>query len=306
MWNKTMIFVLAGATAFGLIAAVSVSRYLAGAQGSQRLNTVVVAKIEIPHGAKITAEQLTTVQLPTNATPAGTFDKFEGVVGRIAITRILQQEPIVATRLAPEGSAAGLSALIPEGYRAMTVKVDDEAGIAGFLMPGTLVDVLAVITPAEQGLGQNPISKIVLQNIKVLASGTNLDEPKNGREAETVKTVTLQVTPEQAEKLVLSSAEGRLRLALRNSTDQGDEQTPGANKRTLLTGESALPVPEPAATKPEQAVKVQTVRRSPKPVMASVIEKANVTPAPPQPTPAPRVMVEMFEGGKKRVVDFPK
>ncbi len=307
MKNKALILVMTGAVVFGLIAAVSVSRYLTGARGSQLINTVVVAKVEIPHGAKIVAEQLTTVQLPHNATPAGTFDKIEGVVGRIAITRILQQEPIVITRLAAEGSSAGLSALIPEGYRAMTVKVDDEAGIAGFLMPGTLVDVLAVITPADQGLGQNPISKIVLQNIKVLASGANLDQPKDGREAETVKTVTLQVTPEQAEKLVLSSAEGRLRLALRNSTDQGDEQTPGANKRTLLTGERALPVPEPAAAKTDQPVKARTtVRRTPKPVMASVSEKANVVAAPPQPTPAPRVVVEMFEGGKKRVIDFPK
>ncbi|MFN0111714.1 MAG: Flp pilus assembly protein CpaB, partial [Blastocatellia bacterium] len=226
MRNKSLILVLSGAVVFGLIAAVSVSRFLTGAKGSQSQNTVVVAKLEIPHGAKITAEQLTTVLLPNNATPVGTFDAYEKVVGRIAITRIMQNEPIIVTRLAQDGSSAGLSALIPEGYRALTVKVDDEAGIAGFLMPGTLVDVLAVITP-DQTLGQNPISKIVLQNIKVLASGTNIDEPKDKRDAETVKTVTLQVTPEQAEKLVLSSAEGRLRLALRNSTDQGDQPTPG-------------------------------------------------------------------------------
>lgn len=302
MRNKSLILVLAGAVIFGLIAAVSVSQYLTGAKGSQSLNTVVVAKIEIPHGAKISAEQLTTVQLPNNATPAGTFDSYDKVVGRIAVTRIMQKEPIIDSRLAQDGSAAGLSALIPEGYRAMTVKVDDEAGIAGFLMPGTLVDVLAVITP-DQGTNQNPISKIVLQNIKVLASGSNLDEPKDKRDAETVKTVTLQVTPEQAEKLVLSSAEGRLRLALRNSTDQGDQPTTGATKRTLLTGESALPVPDPTTPK-NNPPPVQPSRRRPKaPVMASIADKSSPVPAP---TPVPRVMVEVFEAGKKRTVEFPR
>lgn len=301
MKNKGLILVLSGAVVFGLIAAVSVSKFLTGAKGSQNMHTVVVAKIEIPHGAKITAEQLTTVQLPSNATPVGTFDAYEKVVGRISITRIMQYEPIIDTRLAQDGSSAGLSALIPEGYRAMTVKVDDEAGLAGFLMPGTLVDVLAVITPDQ---GQNPISKIVLQNIKVLASGANIDEPKDKREVETVKTVTLQVTPQQAEKLVLSSAEGRLRLALRNSTDQGDQPTPGANKRTLLTGESAMPVPDltiPASERP----RVQPIRRPKAAAMVSLIEKMNPAP-PPAPTPVPRVMVEVFEAGKKRTVEFPK
>lgn len=301
MRNKSLIFVLAGAVVFGLIAAVSVSQYLTGAKGSQSLNTVVVAKLEIPHGAKIIPEQLTTVQLPHNATPVGTFDSYEKVAGRIAITRIMPNEPIIATRLAQDGSAAGLSALIPEGYRAMTVKVDDEAGIAGFLMPGTQVDVLAVITP-DQTQGQNPISKIVLQNIKVLASGTNLDEPKDKREAETVKTVTLQVTPDQAEKLVLSSAEGRLRLALRNSTDQGDQPTLGANKRSLLTGETALPVPDPAALKSGQSSPQPTRRRTKPPVLTNIVEKLA---PPPAPTPVPRVMVEVFEAGKKRTVEFP-
>jgi pilus assembly protein CpaB len=303
MKNKGLILVLSGAVVFGLIAAVSVSKFLTGAKGSQNMHTVVVAKIEIPHGAKISAEQLTTVELPSNATPVGTFDAYEKVVGRISITRIMQYEPIIATRLAQDGSSAGLSALIPEGYRAMTVKVDDEAGLAGFLMPGTLVDVLAVISP-DQAQGQNPISKIVLQNIKVLASGANIDEPKDKREAETVKTVTLQVTPQQAEKLVLSSAEGRLRLALRNSTDQGDQPTPGANKRTLLTGESAMPVPDLTVPVSER-LRVQPIRRPKAAAMVSLVEKMNPAP-PPAPTPVPRVMVEVFEAGKKRTVEFPK
>src|SRR5262249_36664223 len=137
---------------------------------------------------------------------------------------------------------AGLSGLIPPGYRAVTVRVDDEAGIAGFLYPGTIVDVLAVIAPG--GGNDQSVSKIVLQNIKVLASGSELDQRENGREPESVKTVTLLVTPEQAEALTLSSTEGRLRLALRSTTDQQNAVTEGANKRTLLVGGKALPVPE--------------------------------------------------------------
>lgn len=303
MKNKALMFVLSGAVIFGLIAAISVSRFLTGAKGSQNQNTVVVARVEIPHGAKIVAEQLTTVQMPHNATPIGTFGKYEDVVNRIALTRILPQEPIIATRLAPAGTVAGLAALIPEGYRAMTVKVDDEAGIAGFLMPGTLVDVLAVISPADQSLSQNPISKIVLQNIKVLASGANLDQPQDGRDPVSVKTVTLQVTPEQAEKLVLSSAEGRLRLALRNSTDQGDQQTAGATKRTLLTGERASPIPDLTGENSPQPASAKPVRRRvPAPVLVNVSER--IIPAP-TPNP-PRSTIEVFEAGKRRTVDFPK
>jgi len=240
------------------------------------------------------------VKVPSVATPEGSFNSLEKVVGRVTLTRIAAREPIINSRLATEGSSAGLSAIIPEGYRAMSVRVDDEVGIAGFVMPGTLVDVLAVITP--QNNTQGPISKIVLQNIKVLASGQDLDQPKNEREANSVRSVTLQVTPEQAEKLNLSASEGRLRLALRNSKDQGDEPTLGADKRTLLTGERALLVPEAGAPKSQQPKppppRRQVVRVN-KPPLA---EKINVpAPAP----PAPRFSIDVFEGLKKRTVDFP-
>src|SRR3954466_14426223 len=119
----------------------------------------------------------------------------------------------------------------------MTVNVDDVIGVAGFLQPGTMVDVLTVIEQPERTASGNPISKIVLQNVKVLASGQNLDKPKDQREPDTAKVGTLQVTPEQAEKLALASSEGKLRLMLRNMVDQGDEQTQGADKKSLLMGE---------------------------------------------------------------------
>jgi pilus assembly protein CpaB len=305
MRNKALFLVLTGAVVFGLLAAMSVSRFISRTQ-SANLNTVVIAKVEIPIGAKIIEEQLTTVQTPRNATPEGTFDSPAKVVGRVSLSRIAAREPVTTLRLAQEGVTAGLSAIIPEGYRAMTVAVDDETGISGFVQPGALVDVLAVVNSPEQAAG-GPISKIVLQNIKVLANGENLDEPRDQREANRVRTVTLQVTPEQAEKLALSSYDGKLRLALRNSVDQGDEQTKGATKRTLLTGEPAVIAPAPGALKEAQ---VQTQAQTPRrPVERRrpprIIPPFNQPAGIPQIPAKPRISVEVFEGLKKRTVEFP-
>ena len=299
MRNKRFFVVLVGALLFGLLAAVSVSRYLSSAQAyTKNLTRVAVAKVAIPVGTKIIPEQVMMVQFPKESTPDGTFESSDKLVGRVAVVNIAPREPITETRLAPEGTSAGLSAVIPEGYRAMTVKVDDVVGISGFIMPGTLVDVVVVIDPQERAGMQDPISKIVLQNIKVLANGQNIDKPESEREANSVKAVTLLVLPEQAEKLALAASEGKLQLVMRNSIDQGDEQTTGMDKRRLLSGERAVPAPEPGSLKSEQlsAPKpLPRVRREPKPV-------AEVS-APPAP---PRLMVEMIEGAKKRSVDFPQ
>src|SRR5918992_1402807 len=269
MRNKRFFIVLVGALMFGVLAAVSVSRYLSSAQAyTKNLNKVAVAKVAIPLGSKIVAEQIMVVQFPKESTPDGAFDSPEKLAGRVAVVNIAAREPITEARLAPEGTAAGLSAVIPEGYRAMTVKVDDAAGISGFIQPGSMVDVVVTIEPAEGAMRQDPVSKIVLQNIKVLASGQNIDKPENEREANSVKAVTLQVTPEQAEKLALASAEGKLQLVMRNQIDQGDEQTPGVNKRNLLTGDMATPVPDPGALKSEQPKSEARPRRAPAPKAA--------------------------------------
>ena len=299
MRNKRFFIVLVGALMFGVLAAVSVSKYLSSAQAyTKNLNKVAVAKVAIPLGSKIVAEQITVVQFPKESTPDGAFDSPEKLAGRVAVVNIAAREPITEARLAPEGTAAGLSAIIPEGYRAMTVKVDDAAGISGFIQPGTLVDVVVTIDPREGAGHQDPISKIVLQNIKVLASGQNIDKPENEREANSVKAVTLQVTPAQAEKLALASTEGRLQLVMRSQIDQGDEQTPGVNKRNLLGGDIAKPQPEPGSLKSEQPKsESKPMRRhasSPKPAAAA-----------PAPQPTPRTSVEMIEGAKKRAVEFP-
>ena len=304
MRNKRFVFVTIGALAFGLLAAISVSRYLSGAQAyTKNLSDVVIAKVDIPLGTKIVAEQLTVMQFPKGSTPDGTFEAVDKLVGRVAVASFAAREPITESRLAPEGTAGGLTSIIPEGYRAMTVKVDDVVGVSGFIQPGALVDVVVVIEPNDSTSTQGPISKIVLQNIKVLANGQNIDQPKNEREANSVKAVTLQVTPEQAEKLALASTEGKLQLVMRNSTDQGDEQTMGVNKHTLLTGERAAPVPDPGSLKSEQPPKPPPAPRAPR-VIKEVQQSAPATTAP-APPPPPRSSVEMIEGGKKRNVDFP-
>ena len=305
MRNKNLIFVLIGAVLFGLLAATSVSQYLASIRAKNTLGNIVVAKVDIPLGARIVAEQLTTAQVPQAAVPVGTFTSTDQLPGRIAISKISAREPITASRLAPVGASGGLSAVIPEGYRAMTVRVDDETGIAGFLVPGTLVDILAVISSSDSK--QGPISKIVLQNIKVLANGQNLDQPKDEREANSVKTVTLQVTPDQSEKLALASAEGKLRLSLRNSADQIDETTTGATKRSLLTGERVswladeAPRLQPRPAVPPVPARQPSYRLPPTRPVPNSAPTQLLLPEPAKPKPA----VEVFEGSKKRTVVFP-
>jgi len=301
MRNKRLLIAIAAAVVFGLIAAVSVSRYLANAQSYTRnLNNVVIAKVEIPVGSRIIAEQLAVAQFPRSVAPEGTYAKIdENLIGRVAVVRIGAREPITESRLAPVGAAAGLSSVIPEGYRAMNVRVDDVVGISGFIMPNTLVDVVVVIDPPDNDNNRERVSKIVLQNIKVLANGQNLDKPKNEKEAERVRTVTLQVTPEQAEKLALASSEGRLQLVMRNSIDQGDEVTPGASKRTLLSGERALPIPEPGGNSQPAPRTSAPKRPRPRQVAAETVKVSAPAPAPPRPS------IEVIKGSKKENVDFP-
>lgn len=302
MRNKRLILALTGAVLCGLVGVMLITRYLSSVQAyTKDLGNVVVAKKEIQLGEKITAEHLALSPIPNGSAPEGVFRKMDQLVGRVAITPIGVRETITNMKLAPEGTGAGLSAVIPEGYRAMTVKVDDVVGVSGFIMPGSFVDIVAIVLPlAQQGAqSSGPISKIVLQNIKVLASGPKIDSPENQREPTAVKAVTLQVTPEQAEKLVLAANEGKLQLVMRNYSDQEDTQTKGANKTTLLSGESYVPQPAPPTEKADTsklvAKRVRAVRR---PSIALKAER-------PVATPAPRNSIEFIEGQKRRDVEIP-
>jgi pilus assembly protein CpaB len=309
MRNKRFLIVMSGALIFGLLAAFSVSRYLSSAQANTgNFTKIAVAKVDIPLGTKIIPEQVGEVEFPSNTIPDGAFESIDKLVGRVAVVNIAAREAITDNKLAPAGTDGGLSATIPEGYRAMTVKVDDASGVSGFIQPGAIVDVVVVIDPKENSINQDPISKVVLQNIKVLANAQNIDKPKNEREATTVKAVTLQVTPEQAEKLALAANEGKLQLIMRNSIDQGDTQTIGINKRSLLTGDRANPIPEPGSLKSEQPdTKTTTTTPAPKRtrVMAEPVPQVVQPVAAPAPPPPPRNSIEVIEAGKKRNVDFP-
>ncbi len=295
MRNKRLIIALTGAVLCGLIGVMLITRYLANVQAfTKDLGNVVVAKTEIPLGERITAEQLALAPIPNGSLPEGVFRKLDEVVGRVAITPIGMRETITNMKLAPAGTGGGLSAVIPEGYRAMTVKVDDVVGVSGFIMPGSFVDVVAIITPV--GAASGPISKIVLQNIKVLASGAKIDSPENQRQPSDVKAVTLQVTPDQAEMLVLAANEGKLQLVMRNYSDQEDTQTTGANNSTLLSGESYVPQPAPPSEKAEQA----------KPVVKHVVPVKRILVAEkPAAPPPPRNSIELIEGPKRRDVEIP-
>lgn len=308
MRNKAFISVLIGAVIFGVLAATAVSGYLRNVRESTAPNAMVVAKTDIPLGAKITAEQLTLVDVPKAATPDGTFMQLDQVIGRITTTKISAREPMTTNRLAAVGATGGLSAVIPEGSRAMTVNLDAESDLAGFLQPGTLVDVLAVIN-TEKGV----ISKIILQNIKVLANGQSLDQPQNERESNGRHTVMLQVMPEEAEKLALASAEGKLRLAMRNATDQGSESTQGSTKQTILAGARALPANEPSSVPTASVPSRKTTPTASRPLKDNFVWGAtrsapqSISPSPvPQATPLPRPSIEVIEGGKRRNVVFPE
>jgi len=301
MRNKRLILALTGAVLCGMLGVTLVTRYLATvAAYTKDLNNVVVAKSEIPLGAKITAEHLTLTAIPNGSAPDGVFRKVEEVVGRVAITPIGVKEPITTLKLAPEGVGAGLTAVIPEGYRAMTIKVDDVVGVSGFVMPGSYVDIVAVITPVGQGGTGGPISKIVLQNIKVLASGARIDSPQDQRQPNEAKAVTVQVTPKQAEKLVLAANEGKLQLVMRNYGDQEDAETSGANKATLLGGDVAIQDPGPTTQK---AVETKTAVVRPRPRRTSIVVPSEKPAATAQ--PVARKSVELIEGSKRRDVDIP-
>lgn len=299
MRNKRLIIALTGAVVCGMVGVMLVTHYLSKVQAfTKDLGNVVVAKKEIQLGEKITADHLALAPIPNGSAPDGVLRKLDQVVGRVAITPIGIRESITEMKLAPEGIGGGLPAVIPEGYRAMTVKVDDVVGVSGFVMPGSFVDVVAVIVPpsAQGGNREDPVSKTVLQNIKVLASGQKIDSPENQREPNSVKAVTLQVTPDQAEKLALAANEGKLQLVMRSYSDQADTQTSGASKGSLLHGDSYVPPPQVSKEPPKSTAPV--VRAKPK--VAKVREQQPVT----QPTYT-RNSVELIEGAKRRDVEIP-
>jgi pilus assembly protein CpaB len=300
--NKILVLVLAGAGLFGLLAMLS----MRGAKDAEaeNLGDLVIAKAEIPLGTMLTADHVEKVKVLKTAAPELAFTRPEDLVGRVSINAIGPREPLTEYRLAPKGSLAGLAAKVPDGYRALTVKVDDEAGVAGLLAPDMTVDVISIIR-FDQGGRDTTTAKVVLQNIKVLATGQNLASPKEQVSAESVKSVTLLVTPAEAEKCVMASHETRLRLIVRNMGDTESASTAGIRNRDMLQGDEAQSIPKPENQMMEgqsnyaPAPRPRRIRNTSSPV-------AEPNQAPPAP-PAPRVdTIEVYNGSKRTEVVFPK
>lgn len=214
---------------------------------------VAVAVRDLPVGHLLAAEDVRMVEWPARVVPEGFSRSPAEVVGRGLLSNVAMNEPFLPSKLASSEAGGGLSILIPEGKRAMAVRVDDVVGVAGFVVPGTRVDV--VVTLDESGTNNSqPVTQLVLQNIEVMASGQSIQRDARG-EPQTTTVVTLLVDPEQGEMLGLSANNGRIQLALRNSLDPDTVQTMGARVANLLRRPPPAPVRAsgPAAPRPAAA-----------------------------------------------------
>jgi pilus assembly protein CpaB len=198
---------------------------------------VAVASFDIPRGTTITAEMLKAAQLPSEVLPGGVFreEELPGLVGRVAMVDVVQNELVLLGKLAPVEGTGGVAALLDPEKRAMAVKVDDEVGVAGFVKQNDRVDLFVTVQTEEtESGGGEVIAKLVLANTLVLAIGTELIRTGKDEEAKPVKVITLEVTPEEAEKLALASTRGQFRLALRSPLSKETALTRGATIETLL------------------------------------------------------------------------
>jgi pilus assembly protein CpaB len=237
MKNRRAIMFFVLAIGFGVAAALLVQRLLdqqqpAPTQAHINTTPVVVARADIPLASSLSPQMLETVDWPTGHLPIGSFTDPKEVKDRVLRRALAKGEVVQELSLFPEGSAGGLLAVIEEKSRAVSVEVDQIIGVAGFVTPGSRVDVLATLRRLDWGSKQ-PYAKVVLQNVKVLAIDQKLEEVRNG-EPELVSVVTLEVTPADAEKLTYISHQGKLQLALRNPEDAEIVKTRGATVSRLF------------------------------------------------------------------------
>ena len=244
---------------------------------------VAVAARNLPTGSRLTEKDVKLVAWPARNPVPGAFSELKPILDRGLVAAVGENEPVTETKLAPVGSGAGLPPAIPPGMRAMSVKVDEVIGVAGFVVPGTRVDL--VVTLRGSGQAQESMSRTVASNVLVLTAGTKFDQEqaKDGK-AQPSTVVTLAVSPSDAERVALASSEGKISLALRNPLDVAPTETAGVQVGALRLGMGSAPLPEPA--------KPQPVARRPMAVVAP--------PAAPAPVPAPKIYtVEAIRGAKR-------
>jgi len=209
-------------------------------QGTDQTQTIVVAASEMPWGTVITTDVVKTQPYLKESLPTGYIVSPAKVIGRVVLYPVQINEPITEKKLAPiDVRAGGMAAVVASGKRAMAVKVDKVIGISGFIRPGHRVDVLVSLNKSEQDNVANTVTKIVLENILVLAAGPEVEAPDKKKEKPNmVDVITLEVTPEEGEKLALAATEGKLQLALRNYGDTADIKTKGTTLPRLLSSYS--------------------------------------------------------------------
>lgn len=208
---------------------------------------VVVANRDLEVGTLVGDEDVALVEWPADAVPAGYSSSVPDVVDRGVLTRVTENEPLLSGKLASPEGGAGLQTTIPQGKRAVSVQVDDVVGVAGFVLPGTRVDV--IVTMDRNTRAGEPAAEVVLQNLEVLSAGRSIEARPEG-EPEEVPVVTLAVDPEEAEQLAMAHSNGRIQLALRNPLDVDLAETPGIRASHLIGGRpqpvvAQNPQPEP-------------------------------------------------------------
>ena len=186
---------------------------------------VAVASRELAIGTMVRPGDVELIEWPGSSVPAGYLRTADAAVGRGLVTAVHQNEPILEAKLAPSGAGGGMTAVIVEGMRALSVRVDEIIGVAGFVVPDTRVDVL--LTLDVGGKTREPATEVLMQNIRTLAAGQEIQRDAEGKPKQ-VAVVTLLVTPQQAETLALASNQGRIQLALRNALDTTRVATAGA------------------------------------------------------------------------------
>jgi pilus assembly protein CpaB len=274
--NSRLLIVLVIAVVCAAASSYAVYRALAqrpAAENGPPLIVTLVAAQPIPAGALVTKDMLRSVSWPADSRVPGSITDARKVLDRGAIVAIAQNEPITEAKLAAVGSGAGLPPTIPPGMRAISVRVNEVIGVAGFVVPGTRVDV--VVTFESRAQQADGLARVVVSNVQVLTAGTRYDQEKARQDARPIPTsvVTLLVSPENAERIALASATGRITLTLRNPLDTAPTETTGIRMAGLMGMPAAAPPPvvdRPAAAR--RVVPAAPVAAPPEPPKAYTVE----------------------------------
>lgn len=251
MNTNRLVLGLVTAIAIALIFSTIVYRQFKQASAAKPTATkmLVVAAAPLQLGTRIDPSNLRTIPWPADQSVVGMFSRIEDCSNRALISAVVENEPILESKLAPKEAGAGLPATIPEGMRAISVAVNDVVGVAGFVIPGTMVDVL--VTGKSHG-NQDNVTHTILENVRVLAAGQKIEQDREGK-PQTVPVITLLVTPDDAAKLAMASTEGKIQLALRNTIDTKKADPAPVLEAVLFSQPSnnpPAPVHHPAAKHP--------------------------------------------------------